>query len=287
MRAGAATLRRPAGVLGLDFSELAAQAAREGKLACHRAPAPLPPEAVPGPAALPRAPDWPRRARRRGDRAVPCVRTRSRRCCRAMDDHAPHSPLHAAADTPRAAPGMSARAAADLLGVHERTVRRWIDRGDLLATKDDAGVYHIADIELARYRAARAAGELHSDPGDAADRAPHAARQAAPGTGHAAAPAAPPTAVDLRPLVDHIAQLEGKVQQLTEAATVWQLRALQAEDRLKQLAAGPIAGDGPAQEAHVASPTRPGAAGTADAGSDASAPAGGTSRPWWRRWLGI
>ncbi len=39
--------------------------------------------------------------------------------------------------------------------------------------------------------------------------------------------------VDLQPLVDHIARLEREIGQLTEAATVWQVRARQAEERLR------------------------------------------------------
>ncbi len=56
------------------------------------------------------------------------------------------------------------------------------------------------------------------------------------------------TTIDLAPLVDHIAGLERQVQQLTEAATGWQIRARQAEDQLKQLTAGETMPD-TAQEA--------------------------------------
>src|SRR5688572_30777072 len=51
-----------------------------------------------------------------------------------------------------AADFLSARAAADVLGVNERTIRRAIARGELPATKH-AGVYQIAPEHLARYRA--------------------------------------------------------------------------------------------------------------------------------------
>ncbi len=51
-----------------------------------------------------------------------------------------------------AAVSLSATAAASLLGVHERTIRRAICRGDLAATKE-AGVYRIAPADLAGYRA--------------------------------------------------------------------------------------------------------------------------------------
>src|SRR5262245_32748341 len=49
---------------------------------------------------------------------------------------------------------LSAREAAAVLGVSDRTVRRAIARGDLPATRH-AGVYRIAAADLARYRACR------------------------------------------------------------------------------------------------------------------------------------
>ena len=49
--------------------------------------------------------------------------------------------------------------------------------------------------------------------------------------------------VDLGPLVEHIATLEDQVQRLTEASTMWQIRARQAEEQLKQLTAGNEAPD--------------------------------------------
>jgi len=44
--------------------------------------------------------------------------------------------------------------------------------------------------------------------------------------------------VDLTPLVDHITSLDEQVQRLTEASTMWQISAKQAEDQLLQLTAG-------------------------------------------------
>ena len=81
--------------------------------------------------------------------------------------------------------------------------------------------------------------------------------------------------LDLRPLVDHIAALEGQVQQLTEAATVWQVRAMQAEERLKQLTAGPVADAG--HDAPQRPQDAPGDERAGDVATDAPA-------PWWRRW---
>ena len=47
-------------------------------------------------------------------------------------------------------------------------------------------------------------------------------------------------AVDLAPLTDLIADLHRENTRLTEAAAVWQVRAVQAEERLKQLTAGDV-----------------------------------------------
>ncbi len=42
-------------------------------------------------------------------------------------------------------------------------------------------------------------------------------------------------------MVGHIGTLEDQVQRLTEASTIWQVRARQAEEQLKQLTAGNVA----------------------------------------------
>jgi hypothetical protein len=47
-----------------------------------------------------------------------------------------------------------------------------------------------------------------------------------------------PAAVDLSPLVALVDRLHVENRQLTEAATAWQIRAMQAEERLKALEAG-------------------------------------------------
>jgi hypothetical protein len=41
-------------------------------------------------------------------------------------------------------------------------------------------------------------------------------------------------------MVNHIATLEDQLQRLTEASTMWQIRAHQAEDKLLQLTAGNV-----------------------------------------------
>jgi hypothetical protein len=65
----------------------------------------------------------------------------------------------AAGDTDR----LSASAAAAILGVSQRTIRRAIARGDLLAAKH-AGVYRILPADLTRYRARRSRDATHPAP---------------------------------------------------------------------------------------------------------------------------
>jgi hypothetical protein len=81
-----------------------------------------------------------------------------------------------------------------------------------------------------------------------------------------------PTGVDLAPLADLIADLHRENARLTEASTIWQVRAMQAEDRLKQLTAG----DEAAQDAASA---RSDATGTTEGRE-----AGQAAAPWWRFW---
>jgi len=75
-------------------------------------------------------------------------------------------------------------------------------------------------------------------------------------------------AVDLAPLTDLIADLHRENTRLTEAAAVWQVRAMQAEDRLKQITAGA----GAPQDVTEATPAAP-------VTVSALAP----TPPWWRR----
>jgi hypothetical protein len=99
----------------------------------------------------------------------------------------------------------------------------------------------------------------------------------------AAAPAissaVPVPPVDLTPLVDLVADLTRRNAELTEAATIWQVRARQLEDQLKQLTAGETA-----QEVPQRSPQGAGEAQATSTTHDTSQP---PQRPWWRRALGI
>ncbi len=138
---------------------------------------------------------------------------------------------------------VSIREAATRANVTEKTIRRWIKSGRLHALKM-GGQYRItvADLELASV--ASPEGDVHDDRPvssrwvDTGRDFPRVDMSEGPDSGHGQGRAA--DTVDLAPLVDHIAGLERQVQQLTEAATGWQIRARQAEDQLKQLTAGEI-----------------------------------------------
>ena len=75
--------------------------------------------------------------------------------------------------------------------------------------------------------------------------------------------------VDLAPLAELIERQGDEIGRLREAAAVWQVRAMQAEDRLKQLTAGDVA----PQEATAAPPV------TEAITAPVAPPA-----PWWRFW---
>jgi len=143
-----------------------------------------------------------------------------------MDATPPHSTPHPAA--------LSARQAADMLGVHEKTVRRWIERGKLGAVKDAAGAFQIDPDDVERRRAAVAADTQHTHAAPAANMPQSSAARAA----DTAAPYAAGS-IDLQPLADLIERQGQEIRRLTEAATVWQIRAVNLEQQLKQLTAGP------------------------------------------------
>ncbi len=91
--------------------------------------------------------------------------------------------------------------------------------------------------------------------------------------------------VDLQPLVDHIARLEREIGRLTEAATVWQVRARQAEERLPQIEAGRIS----QQESPPDTPSASGRAGNVVSGgvtSPEETPAQGFWELLWRAVMG-
>jgi hypothetical protein len=62
-------------------------------------------------------------------------------------------------------------------------------------------------------------------------------------TNHAATPTDRQSTIDLAPLADVIRDQNHRIEELSSAAAFWQVRALQAEEQLKQLTAGPVAAD--------------------------------------------
>ncbi len=174
---------------------------------------------------------------------------------------------------------LSAREAATALGLSERTVRRAIQRGELVATKH-AGSFQITPAALDDYRRGHT-GQRTSHVAAAQDRTPRPAaapdrsppRAAAQDTGQAATDA---VAV-LRDLLAEeraaLAEERAKVERLVEATTIWQLRAMQAEERLHALTAG---ADTPTDAAHAALEPQ-GEAQPARTAAD-------TSPSWWASW---
>ncbi len=79
--------------------------------------------------------------------------------------------------------------------------------------------------------------------------------------------------VDLAPLAAVISDLTRENRQLAEAAAIWQVRAVQAEERLKQLTAG----DDTPTDAPSAAPEPHHEAQPAERTSD-------TAVPWWKFW---
>jgi len=173
---------------------------------------------------------------------------------------------------------LSARQAAAALGVNEKTIRRWIERGELVATKNASGSYRINAADLYRHRTGQAAPV---EPHPAAPAADSAADMAAPSMPQAAPSAAP---VDLAPLADLIERQTGEIRRLSESATMWQIRAMQAEEKLRQLTAGSVEPK-PRAEAQEASPQAQGEeiAVNRDASTSQSAPVV-ESVKWWEFW---
>ena len=137
-------------------------------------------------------------------------------------------------DLPRGTARYSVPEAARALGISERAVRKRIVAGTLPAEKE--GSRWVVFLPA----------------GTRAGPAAVPAALAEPGTVPAAAPGAVPRGPDLEPLAEVISDLTRENRQLAEAAAVWQFRALQAEERLKALAAGPTApaaGEPPITEA--------------------------------------
>ena len=136
---------------------------------------------------------------------------------------------------------LSIRDAADRANVTEKTIRRWIHSGRLMAEKL-GGQYRIAPADLDLARVDMCGADVSTRSSTQGTLAGSSVRTSQVDIEDATV--AGSSAVDLRPLVEHIAALEDRVQQLTEAATIWQVRAGQLEEQLKQLTAGdPVVAD--------------------------------------------
>jgi len=134
-------------------------------------------------------------------------------------DQPPDANDQPATDQPTTPALVSLEDAANTLGITINAVRQRIKRGTLIGIKTDAGW----SVDMVA---------TNQEPGT--DRpTTRPTNQAAPSTDHR------PT-IDLTPMIDHIATLEDQVQRLTEASTMWQFRARQAEERLLQLTAGSV-----------------------------------------------
>jgi excisionase family DNA binding protein len=137
---------------------------------------------------------------------------------------------------------ISIREASARANVTEKTIRRWIKSGRLHAIKL-GGQYRItvADLERARHDAGQGdidVEEMSTHIPDAGQTPLRVDMSGRPDSGQGDVQEEQDTGtVDLRPLVEHIAELERQLGQLTEAATIWQVRATQAERQLHQLTA--------------------------------------------------
>ena len=125
---------------------------------------------------------------------------------------------------------LSAHAAAARLGVSDRTVRRWIASGRLRADKA-AGEFQITleDLDTLTGHAAAAAAAPGHEPDNAAAPATEGSRLDA-------APAAALSA-DLSGLIAMIERQQEQLLERTEAAGMWQARAMMLEERMKALEA--------------------------------------------------
>jgi len=164
--------------------------------------------------------------------------------------------------------------AARILGISERGIRKRIDAGTLFATRD--GRAWIVYLEEPASGAGTAESAVPSEPRAVPGTEPEPERAVSSGTS---------SAVDLSPLVALVDDLTRRNAELTEAATLWQFRARQLEEQIKQLIAGDVEADDIATEPHNASPAAPGATEAPESTPDTShEPSVVTS--WLRRLVG-
>lgn len=171
--------------------------------------------------------------------------------------------------------------AATLLGITPEAARKRIQRGTLAGEKID-GTWFVQTTVLPNDEASRRQDDR---PDNASGHHPDddltAGRTAKPAAGRqdSTSGQAP---VDLQPLADVIERLHAENVRLTEAATVWQLRAVQAEGRLAQLTAGDITSDGES-EAETAHGELPGAPDSSNEDQEPGAAISAAPRGWRER----
>jgi excisionase family DNA binding protein len=174
---------------------------------------------------------------------------------------------------------LSIRQAVDIAGVTEKTIRRWIHNGRLVAHKV-GGQYAIdpAALDLARLDSAPPQPSRHrTSERPPTPQAPHVQTTEGVDTGQSRVD----NIVNLAPLADLIERQTSEIRRWSESATMWQIRAMQAEERLKQLTSGDDEPQ-PRTEPQEASGFAPGEEKAANRTPDTSH----ESRPWWRRLLG-
>ncbi len=188
-------------------------------------------------------------------------------------------------------PALSARAAAGELGVNERTIRRWIDQGQLAAVKV-RGSYRITGEEIERARVAvlgEGLGDVIEMPSarteadiigsaDTSGRGRSAADTAAVAGAAPGTPAISPAARSqleairdewLRPIMERneeLARENGRLQERVVGMERERDAALAEVERLKA-----------EQDAAVAAPEPQGEVQATETGPD-------TSSPWWASW---
>jgi len=168
-------------------------------------------------------------------------------------DHAGQEPT----DQPPDAPLWTLEEAATALEITVNAVRQRLKRGTLTGIKTNNG--WLVDMVATNQR-------------------PATDRPSGRPTNHATTQATDQPTIDLAPLVSHIAALEDQVQRLTEASTMWQIRARQAEEQLKQLMAGNVVSDN-APQSNTVDAERPQLLQESDPG-----PTGVLA--WWKRLWG-
>ncbi len=165
--------------------------------------------------------------------------------------------------------GLSVAAAADRLGLTPDAVRGRLHRGTLAGEKvGTAWRVFLPTVE------ATAGQQASQQPPTAEQQDTTAARQPRP-----VARQATDRAAD-SPLVELVADLARRNEDLAAAAAMWQTRAAYLEDRLLALTAG----DDPPPDAPHAAPEPHHGAHPANVAPAPSAPA---RAPWWRRLFGL